>query len=155
MSPFERLKGAHLTSHPLIEDLVFSVLSLLVLVVAATTILSSQDPRIVAVAAPGGSAGAKQIVLYGTLVDASGQPIQGATIEVLYAKNNKIAAATTDASGVFDMRFNEATSPYTIRITTSQGTASTQLNMTGGLKWGLRITMAPPSNWVFVPLPGY
>lgn len=155
MSPFERLRGAHLTNHPVLEDLIFSVLSFLVMIVAATAIMSSQDPRIVAVAAPGGGPAGKQIVIYGTLVDENGQPIVGATIDVSYAKNNKIATATTNANGEFTIRFNEAVSPYTVRVTTPQGTATTDLNMTGGMSWGIQVTMTPPSSWVFVPLPGY
>lgn len=155
MSPFERLRGAHLTNHPVLEDLVFSVLSFLVMIVAATAIMAQSDPRIVAVAAPGGGPPGKQIELYGTLVDENGQPLSGATIELAYAKNNKIASTTTNANGEFIIRFNEAISPYTLTVRTPQGTASTTLDLTGGLTWGIQVTMIPPSSWVFVPLPGY
>lgn len=154
MSPFERLRGAHLTNHPVLEDIVFSLLSLLVLVVAATALMSGQTARIVSVASAA-SVPAKQIAVYGTLVDQNGVPVSGATISISYAKNNKLASGTTNANGEFNIRFNEATSPYTVTITTAQGTATTTVDMTGGLNWGLQVTLVPSSSWVFVPLPGY
>ncbi|TLM94734.1 MAG: carboxypeptidase regulatory-like domain-containing protein [Actinobacteria bacterium] len=155
MSPFERLRGAHLTNHPVLEDLIFSTLSLLVLVVAAMAIMAGQNARLVAEATAAGPP-AKQVAIYGTLVDQNGQPIQGATVTVSYAKNNKLATGTTNANGEFNIRFNAETSPYTITVVTPQGqSASTTLDMSGGMTWGLRMTMIPSSNWIFVPLPGY
>jgi len=57
MSPFERLRGVHLTGHPLIEDIVFTILSLLVMAVAISAITAPQEAQIAVAAAPAGAGG--------------------------------------------------------------------------------------------------
>lgn len=166
MSPFERLRGAHLTSHPVIEDLIFTLLSLLVVAVAISVLVTPSEPTLALAVQPpgkggggGGTVNPKQIELYGSLVDETGAPIKSALIEVEYADGTRVASARTKTDGTFLMQFNEGAAPYTIRVTVVVNgvtvTSSTTMNVAPGMKWGIQMTLSQGSTWVFVPLPGY
>lgn len=160
MSPFERLKGAHLTSHPILEDLVFSVLSLLVAVVAITAITTPPQAMIAAaVSAKRPQPNKTQIALYGTLVDASGQPISGASVEVRDSAGNVVATDVTDAGSAWNVKFKGDAGTYTVVVTFLDGgttvTGSATIDASPDMQWGVRMTYTGSSSWVFVPLPGY
>ncbi len=162
MSPFERLRGAHLTAHPVIEDLVFSVLSVMVLVVAIVAVCMPQEARVTAAMAATLPATKNHAVFYGTLVDQSGAPISGASVVIKDDGGATMASTTTNANGEWDVRFkDERNMPktYTVVVTvTINGqpvTGSTQISAYTSMKWGVQLVFAPPSSWTFVPLPGY
>jgi len=161
MSPFERLRGAHLTSNPLLEDFVFSILSLLVVAVALTAILMPPKASVAAAVTPAGATpNDKQVSMYGTLVDGSGAPIKNAVITVLYSDGTRVGSARTKNDGTWSLQFNEGPAPYTIEVTVydSSGnpqTGSVDVVAAPGMRWGVRMTFTQPSSWVFVPLPGY
>lgn len=160
MSPFLRLRGAHLTSHPVLEDLIFTILSFAVVLVAITAVVSPPEASIAAnVNASGVKVNPKQIVFYGTLVDVNGVPISGAEIEILYADGTRVAKSRTDKDGVWTTQFVEGPGPYTIEVSVTENGVTTvgtiEINAEPGMRYGIQMTLAPPSSWVFVPLPGY
>lgn len=157
MSPFERLRGAHLTAHPALEDFVFSILSLLVIMVAIVAIVTPQQPQL-ALAVSAQAAVRDRIDVYGTLVDETGTPIPGATIQIKKG-GAVLASATTATDGSWATWFVDKTRDYTIVVTYVQNgttvTASQSVTMDPNMSWGIQITFTQPSSWVFVPLPGY
>jgi hypothetical protein len=162
MSPFERLRGAHLTAHPVLEDFIFSVLSIMVLVVAIVAVAMPQNATVTAAMAAPLPATKNHAVFYGTLVDASGQPIVGAQIVIKDELGNVMASTTSDAAGEWDVRFrDERNMPktYTLEVTTYVNgqpvTGTTELTASTGKMWGVQLVFTQPSTWVFVPLPGY
>lgn len=160
MSPFLRLRGAHLTSHPVLEDIVFTMLSLLVLGVALSAIMSPPEPIIAASVAPTGvSASPNHVVLYGTLVDGTGTPISEALIETVYRDGTRVASTTTATDGSWSLRFKDGPQPFTLEVTvyTNGQPVTTTVLVTAqpGLRYGVQMTYTQPSTWVFVPLPGY
>ncbi len=160
MSPFLRLRGAHLTSHPVLEDLIFTVLSLVVAVVAITAVVAPPEASIAAnVSTSGVNVNPKQVVFYGTLVDVNGVPIVGADIEILYADGTRVAKSKTMKDGSWSTQFNKGPAPYTIEVTVwENGVANVgtiDIAAEPGMRYGIQMTYAPPSSWVFVPLPGY
>lgn len=160
MSPFLRLRGAHLTSHPVLEDLVFTLLSLAVAVVAITAVASPPEATLAAnVNASGVNVNPKQIVFYGTLVDAGGVPISGADIDVMYSDGTRAARARTAKDGSWSTQFVDGPGPYTVVVTVTQNgvttTSSIDITAEPGKRYGVQMTYAPPSSWVFVPVPGY
>jgi len=162
MSPFERLRGAHLTAHPVLEDLVFSVLSLLVLVVAIVAVSAPLGGSVTAAMAAPKPATKNHVVFYGTLVNESGRPISGAAVVIRDESGNRMASTTTDSRGEWDVRFkDERNMPkdYTIEVTIQVDgqpvTGSTVVTAQTSMKWGIQLTFTPPASWVFVPLPGY
>lgn len=160
MSPFLRLRGAHLTSFPVLEDFVFTALSVIVAVVALSHVLMQPSASIAAsVNAAGAAVNPKQVVFYGTLVDASGQPIKNAVIEVQYADGTRVASSRTKADGSWSLQFNDGPAPFTITVTVIENgvpvTGEVQVAATPGMRWGIQMVFTQPSTWVFVPLPGY
>lgn len=160
MSPFLRLRGAHLTSFPVIEDIVFTMLSLLVMVVAVTAIINTPQASIAAsVSAQGATVNPKQIAFYGTLVDASGAPIKNADISIRYSDGSQVGSARTKSDGSWSLQFNDGPAPFTITVTTIVNgqpvTGTVDVPATPGQRWGIQMVFTQPSSWVFVPLPGY
>lgn len=157
MSPFLRLRGAHLTSNPVLEDFVFTLLSLLVIGVALTAVLSPPEPIIAAtVTAAGVSASQNHVNLYGTLLDASGAPIAGATITTQYRDGTRVASTSTAADGSWSLRFKDGPQPFSIVITVpGYPPVSYDMYATPGMRYGVQMVFTQPSTWVFVPLPGY
>lgn len=160
MSPFLRLRGAHLTSFPVLEDIVFTILSLAVMVVAATAIIGSPQASIAAsVNAQGATVNPKQVAFYGTLVDANGVPIKNADISIQYSDGTQVASARTKSDGSWNLQFNDGPAPYTVTVTTvingQTVTGSVDVPATPGMRWGIQMVFTQPSSWVFVPLPGY
>lgn len=161
MSPFERLRGAHLTDHPVLEDLIFSVLSLLVLTIAIMAITSSGHGTLSAVVTPANAATPswKTIYLYGTLVDGAGKPISGATVSVDYRDGKKAASTQTATDGTWRVSFMDGPGPYTITVTTmvngSPVTGTIDITASPNMQWGVQMTFSQSSVWTFVPLPGY
>lgn len=161
MSPFERLRGAHLTDHPVLEDLVFSLLSIIVLTIAVVAITSSGHGTLSAVVTPANAASPtwKTIYLYGTLVDERGAPISGATVNVDYRDGKKAATTTTLADGGWRLSFMDGPGPYMITVTTIVNgqpvTGSVNIDASPNMQWGVQMTFTQSTNWVFVPLPGY
>ena len=104
MSPFERLRGAHLTGHPVIEDLVFSVLSVLVLTVAIVAVTMPSQPTIALAVNPvTGKAAPNEIGMYGTLVEQDGTPIRNALITLRNPSGTIVAWTLTAADGSWDL----------------------------------------------------
>lgn len=160
MSPFERLRGAHLTGHPVLEDFIFSVLSLLVVAVAITAVMSAGHGSLSAtVTSAYAIPGWKTINMYGTLVDASGNPISGATVSVDYRDGKKAATTTTAADGSWSVSFMDGAGPYTITVTVMVDgvpvTGEITIDAAPDMFWGVQMVFTQPSSWVFVPLPGY
>jgi hypothetical protein len=160
MSPRLRLRGAHLTSHPLIEDVVFTVLSFLVLAVAIAAVMSSGRPSLaIAVSAAAQGANPQQIVVYGSLVDGNGEPIKNALIEIQYADGRREGSCRTKNDGTFKTQFNEGPAPYTVVVTVYENgqpiTGTCEFNAQPGYCYGIQAVFTPPSTFVFVPLPGY
>jgi hypothetical protein len=160
MSPHLRLRGAHLTSHPVIEDLVFTILSFLVLAVVFAAVTSSGRPTLaVAVTAAAQTANPKQIVVYGTLLDANGEPIKNALIEIQYADGRREGSCRTKSDGTFKTQFNEGPAPYTIVVSFYQNgqlvTGTCEFEAQPGYSYGMQAVFTPPSGFVFVPIPGY
>ena len=162
MSPFERLRGAHLTAHPVLEDLVFSVLSLLVLTVAIIAVCMPQQATVTAAMAAPLPATKNHAVFYGTLVDQNGAPISGASVVIKSDTGQTMASTTTDSRGEWDVRFkDERNMPktYTVVVTVTVNgqpvTGSTEISAYTSMKWGIQLIFAPPTSWTFVPLPGY
>jgi len=162
MSPFERLRGAHLTAHPALEDFVFSVLSVLVLIVAIVTVSMPQSATVTVASAAPKPATKNHIVMYGSLRDTAGLPVVGADIVIRDIDGPVLATTTTDALGDWDVRFrDERAMPktYTVEVTVIVGgqpvTGSTQVEAITGMMWGMQLVFSQPSTWVFVPLPGY
>lgn len=155
MSPFERLRGAHLTKHPVIEDLVFSVLSLLVVTVAILAIVSPPKASIALAAKPIDPGTTQKIFIYGKLVDENGVGIAGATITVTYRDGKKAMTVVTAADGTFTMQFTDGPSPYPVEVQVGNTVGTTTLACDPGMKWGITMTFVQPSSFVFVPLPGY
>jgi len=160
VSPFERLRGAHLTGHPVLEDFIFSVLSVMVLTVAVTAMFAGAQGTLTAVVTEAHAAPSwRTISMYGTLVDASGVPVSGATVSVTYRDGKKAATTTTAADGSWNLSFMDGPGPYTITVTVMQNgspvTGEVTVNAAPGMSWGLQMVFTQPSSWVFVPLPGY
>jgi len=159
MSPFERLRGAHLTAHPVLEDLVFTALSLLVLTVAVAAIAATPQPMVAVAAAPVAPAAPNEIVIYGTLVDQAGDPLPWALITVRNPAGQIVALAFTDADGNWDVSIIGPAANYTVRVTTISGgqlvQGQTHVSASPGMVWGVQMVFSQPSSWVFVPLPGY
>jgi len=161
MSPFERLRGVHLTDHPVLEDLIFSVLSILVLTIAIVAISSSGHGTLSAIVTPAHAATPswKTIYMYGTLVDASGQPISGATVSVDYRDGKKASTTTTLADGSWRVSFMDGPGPYTITVTIMQNgqpvVGTINIDASPDMQWGVQMVFDQSSSWVFVPLPGY
>lgn len=162
MSPKLRLRGAHVTRYPALEDFVVSTLSLLVIMVAIAVVFMPPRPQLAVAIAPIAPAATPQriIEIYGSLVDQNGNPIQNATVTIEYKNGTKARSDITDANGDFYFRFNEGPAPYllTVSFYDSSGqlvTGSTWIDAAPGMQWGMQVTYVPPSNWVFVPLPGY
>lgn len=160
MSPFLRLRGAHLTAHPLIEDFIFTALSLLVIAVALTAVFSPPEAILAAsVNGAGGNVNPKQIAFYGTLVDENGQPIKNAEITISYSDGTKVSVARTKSDGSWSAQFNAGPGPYKVEVTVDINgtpvTGSIDIDASPGMRYGVQMTFAQPSNWVFVPLPGY
>ncbi len=160
MSPHLRLRGAHLTSHPLIEDVVFTVLSFLVLAVVVSALTASARPNLaVAVTSSAPAANSKQIVVYGTLVDVNGAPIKNASVEIQYADGSRVGSCRTKSDGTFKTQFNEGPAPYTIVVSFYQNgqlvTGTCEFVAEPGHAYGVRAVFTPPSSFVFVPIPGY
>ena len=160
MSPFERLRGAHLTGHPVLEDLIFSVLSVLVLAVAITALFAGAKGSLTAVVTEAHATPSwKTISMYGTLVDDNGAPISGATVTVAYRDGKKAATTTTAVNGAWNVSFMDGPGPYTIVVTIMRNgapvTGEVTVNAAPGTSWGMQMVFTQPSSWVFVPLPGY
>lgn len=160
MSPFLRLRGAHLTSHPVLEDIIFTVLSLFVLGVAITAIVSPPEPTVAATVTPMGvSASPNHVVLYGTLVDAEGRPLSGATVSTEYRDGTRVASTTTAADGSWTLRFKEGPQPFTVTVTVyidgRPVIGTVDIAAQPGMRYGVQMTFTQPSTFVFVPLPGY
>lgn len=162
MSPFERLRGAHLTNHPVLEDLVFSVLSVLVIFVAITAIVAPATGSLVVTAMAAKPSTPVHVTFYGTLVDEAGQPIPNASVAIKNEDGVTMASDTTDAQGLWDVRFkDERNMPktYTIEVTVYVNgqpvTGTTEITAYTGMKWGLQMLFSQESTWTFVPLPGY
>jgi len=161
VSPFERLRGAHLTGHPVLEDFIFSVLSVLVLAVAVTAMFAGAQGTLTATVTEAHAAPPswKTIALYGTLLDDDGVPVSGATVSVDYRDGKKAAVTTTAADGSWNVSFMDGPGPYTITVTIMQNgspvTGEVTINAAPGMSFGLQMVFTQPSSWVFVPLPGY
>jgi hypothetical protein len=159
MSPFERLRGAHLTGHPVLEDLIFSVLSILVLAVAISAMMAPASGSLTATVTAAHAAPPNRITMYGTLVDGNGDPISGATISVDYKDGKKAATAVTASDGSWGLSFKDGPGPYLIKVTVMQNgtpvTGQVTIDAAPRLSWGVQMVFTQPSSWVFVPLPGY
>lgn len=161
MSPFERLRGAHLTDHPVLEDLIFSLLSIVVLMIAVFAITSPGHGTLSAIVTPAHAATPswKTIYLYGTLVDTNGQPISGATVSIDYRDGKKAATTQTATDGTWRVAFMDGPGPYSITVTTivngTPVTGTVDITASPDMQWGVQMTFSNSSSWTFVPLPGY
>lgn len=151
-----------LTPYPLVEDVLFTVLSLIVVVVIGLVAISPVQPRIhfavTTVSTPG--ANPSFFVVYGWLVDESGVPITGATVMLYDSTGDLVGSATTDSSGFYSMRVRESTNTaYTLTVSgTYNGqpvTGSTTLEAVGDFNYGVSGTVSETEPLVWVALPIY
>lgn len=162
MSPHLRLRGVHITAFPGLEDLVFTLLSLAVVGALLSALVMPPQASLAATVTgiQPNAANQSRVILYGTLVDASGAPISGATISVYDSAGNLRDTAVSGSSGVFQLiRFKDTTDTYRITVTVNvNGTPTTgtfNLSMSPGFKYGVQVVFTPPATFNFVPIPGY
>jgi hypothetical protein len=151
--------AAHVTSWPLMEDAVFTLLSVMVVIAAMIVILAPPRMSIGVRLEEAHAAGGKAIDIYGSLVDENGQPLKGATVEIYDRNGARVGIAHTDNNGFFDTKFWQDRGVYTIRVAYTSGgqtvTGSMSLDAQPGYDYGVQATLTQTDVIVFVPVPGY
>lgn len=143
---------------PWVEDAVFTALSVAVLLVVAGFLFSQPQATLTAQAAPIAAAPANQTLVYGSLLDANGQPIKNAVIQI-FEGTDRVRQVRTKNDGTFSTQFSEGTETFTITVTVvvngQSVTGTTNVVMQPGMQYGLQMVFSEPNSFVFVPIPGY
>lgn len=149
--------GIHLTEHPLAEDLVFTVVSIVVLLAAAVALFAPPGISFEVTEARAAT-NEHQIQFYGILVDEFGEPVKNAQVVIYDVNGVRMASCRTKLDGSWSCQFNETAGPYTVSISFVSGgetiSGSVGVDAAPGMRYGVSGTV-DSGGITFVPIPGY
>jgi len=149
----------HITRFPLVEDVAFTVVSAVIVVLAITVIFMPPVMSLAANVERTAQPTDRFIDFYGVLTDADGNPIHGAEIEIYDSDGTRVSFYKTKIDGFFDFHFNDGPDTYTIVVTVTidrvEYSESIELWMEPGYTYGVDLTFTETNTIIIVPLPVY
>ncbi len=168
MSPLERIRdrlvrptGLHVTGLPVLEDVVLTLLSAVIVIVLGTVVfIPPRHAFEITVEEAMAAAHSKQIEIYGRLLDENGQPLKNQVVELFAASGARVGFGRTKSDGSYVIQWNGPTGTYRVLMTVvlpSGGvvTGSTVLECQMGHTYGVYGTLTQTGTILFAPIPGY
>lgn len=144
---------------PLVQDVVLTGMSVVVVVVIAGVIFMPPGMSM-AVESTAQGVSASTMVLYGDVVDTSDKPVRAASIVVQRDDTGQQVAATSSAAdGTFRVELPPVAATYRIVAAADTGGRnvrdSIRLAMAPGLSYGLRVELKSRDYFLFIVMPSY
>lgn len=168
MSPLERIRDRlvrptdlHVTGLPVLEDVVLTLLSAVIVIVLGTIVfIPPRHAFEFRVEEAMAAANPRQIEVYGRLLDENGLPLKNQVVEVFNASGTRAGFARTKSDGSYVITWKGPAGTYTVLMTvvTAGGavvTGSTTLECQMGYTYGVYGTLMQTGTIIFTALPGY